>query len=130
MIRNPERASPADSMNQRADEACVDSADEIVALNQRTITSLSLWLSEASEQRLRAASFDISVDIAMFDKVEIALVSTRTPALRVRCVMNQLASAATPIVVICHAGGEHAAVEFMRQGASCIVAEGNESALR
>jgi GGDEF domain-containing protein len=35
----------------------------------------------------------------------------------------------TPVVVICHPGGEETAVELMRQGCSGVIAEGNERAL-
>lgn len=93
---------------------------------------LALWLSEASRERM-AASFDCEIidDLEAAGTASLVAISTRTPKVRMSKVMKDLTQLDPPvtIAVVCHAGGEQAAIDLMEHGAGCIVAEGNEPSL-
>lgn len=92
---------------------------------------VSLWLSEASKLRLETSfECDITDELESTSKPDMIIISTRIPKIRLSRVMASIAEAgSTQVAVVCHAGGEAAAIELMAYGAACIVAEGNEGVL-
>ncbi|MDH5293731.1 MAG: HD domain-containing protein [Acidimicrobiia bacterium] len=85
--------------------------------------ALALWLPTPARRRLIDADVDIVDDVE--DGATVALVSTRGPAARrgsIKPLVERL-----PVVVVCHPGGEQAAVELMSLGACVVVAEGSEA---
>jgi GGDEF domain-containing protein len=91
---------------------------------------LAIGLNEASLQRARDTSgFEVSTDPAGLHAASLVLISTRTGRGRAPRMPADVDPEETPIVVICHPGGEETAVELMRQGCSGVIAEGNERAL-
>ena len=98
----------------------------------RSVKVAAMWLAPASQERMSAGGVcSIDDGIEAVPNADIVAISTRTPRVRVGPLMEQLVAAARgPIVVICHAGGERAAVDLMRRGANGIIAEGNEETIR
>jgi putative nucleotidyltransferase with HDIG domain len=91
----------------------------------------ALWLSEASTQRLKEA-FECEVvdDLKTPSPPDLVMMSTRIPKVQLGRIMTKIRNDVTcPVAIVCHAGGEEAAIELMSLGAVCIVAEGNESSL-
>lgn len=84
-----------------------------------------LWLGPPSRRRL------LDQDIELLDEDEtgadLILVSTRAPIGSSEQVA-QLVATGTPVVVVCHPGGEDRAVKYVGLGARTIVAEGAEQA--
>lgn len=81
-----------------------------------------LWLPAPVRRRL------VDLDATLVDDVgadpDLILVSSRGPAAR-RPSIAALSERA-PVVVVCHPGGEGAAAELVRYGASTVIAEGAE----
>ena len=100
--------------------------DELAAEPQgRSVSVVVLWLSEASRERIHSSfRADISEELDDVGQAELVAISTRMPKVRVATVLNQVTAAATgPVAVVCHAGGEDAALSMMQLGAICVVAE-------
>lgn len=97
----------------------------------RTLRVVTLWLSEASKERISEHfPVDLTDELEDVPGAELVCVSTRIPKVRVKRVMAGIREQVScPVVVICHAGGEADAIELMELGASTIVAEGNEPSL-
>ncbi len=92
----------------------------------------SLWLSEASKERIRHSfAAEITDGLEAVARAEIVVLSTRLPRIRIGPVMEEVsASARGPVVVVCHAGGEQVALQLLQLGATSIIAEGDEAVLR
>lgn len=86
-------------------------------------TVLALWLPTPSRRRLIDADFDLIEEGSATPDVVMA--STRGPAAR-RSSIRALA-AQSPVVVVCHSGGEPVAAEMVAMGAIAVVAEGSEA---
>lgn len=97
----------------------------------RRLNVVALWVAPASRERMEQAFLcEVDDDIEQAPLADLIVVSTRIPKVRVTRVMHRLReSTESPIIVICHAGGEELAVQLMGLGASSILAEGNERAL-
>ena len=92
----------------------------------------SLWLSEASKERIRQSfAAEITDGLEAVARAEIVVLSTRLPRIRIDPVMEEVSgSARGPVVVVCHAGGEQVARQLLQLGATSIIAEGDEAVLR
>ncbi|HEC08515.1 MAG TPA: HD domain-containing protein [Acidimicrobiales bacterium] len=92
----------------------------------------SLWLSEASKERIRQSfAAEITDGLEAVGRAEIVVLSTRLPRIRIGPVMEEVSgSARGPVVVVCHAGGEQVALQLLQLGATSIIAEGDEAVLR
>ncbi len=91
---------------------------------------VGIGLNEATLQRIRdCGSLDLSDDTDRVGDAVIVALSTRTDRGQITRMPTGVDPQRTPIVVICHPGGEEAAVGLMQQGCAGVVAEGNEGAL-
>ncbi len=98
-----------------------------------TVAIASLWLARASKERIAAAmASDITEGLDAVPSASLVVISTRLPRIRMASVMQQLTESGsdTPIVVVCHAGGEKTARALVSLGANHVIAEGNEATLR
>lgn len=98
-----------------------------------TVEIASFWLARASKDRISAAfAADIVDGNEASDGASIVVISTRLPRIRMAGVMHRLRErdTDTPIVVVCHAGGEDTAKALVGLGATHVIAEGNEATLR
>lgn len=84
-----------------------------------------LGVPPLSRRRLLELGVEVADDPAPADLV---VVSTRGAASR-RAAVRRLLEAGSRVAVLCHAGGEPAAVDLMSLGASVVVAEGRERSL-
>ncbi|MEM9035338.1 MAG: HD domain-containing phosphohydrolase [Actinomycetota bacterium] len=97
----------------------------------RRLNVVTLWVAPASRERMEQAFLcEVTDDVEQAPLADLIVVSTRIPKVRITRVMQRLAeSTDSPIIVICHAGGEEVGIQLMELGAASIVAEGNEKAL-
>lgn len=98
----------------------------------KPIKVTTLWVSDASKERIRNhVAVDITTSLDdLSNKIDVVLVSTRLPRVRMLPVMNKIQKAGPKsVVVVCHAGGEQFAISLLEMGAQSVIAEGNESAL-
>jgi len=87
-------------------------------------------VNEAALQRARDTSgFEVSTDPSELRLAQLVLISTRAERGRSPRVPSDVDPESTPVVVICHPGGEQTAVELMKAGCAGVIAEGNERAL-
>lgn len=91
---------------------------------------VALGGNEASLQRARDTSgFEVSTDPNELRAARIVTISTRAERGRTPRMPSDVDPESTPVVVICHPGGEQTAVELMKMGCAGVIAEGNERAL-
>ena len=91
---------------------------------------VGIGLNEPTLQRIRdAGSFEVSDDSSQVLGATIIALSTRTDRGQVAKMPEDIDPEGTPIVVVCHPGGETQAVSLMQKGCVGVVAEGNEQAL-
>jgi HD-GYP domain-containing protein (c-di-GMP phosphodiesterase class II) len=91
---------------------------------------VALGVNEAAMQRARDTSgFEVSNDPNELGAARIVAISTRAERGRSPRIPPSVDPESTPVVVICHPGGEETAVELMKMGCAGVVAEGNERAL-
>jgi putative nucleotidyltransferase with HDIG domain len=105
---------------------------EKAAKAAKPIKITTLWVSDASKERItNHIAVDISTSLDdLSNKIDVVLVSTRLPRVRMLPVMNKIREVGPKsVVVVCHAGGEQFAVSLLEMGAQSVIAEGNESSL-
>lgn len=91
---------------------------------------VAIGLNEATLQRARDNSgFEVSNEKDQIHSANLIALSTRAPRGKTVRMPEDVDPEVTPIVVVCHPGGEEIAVELMKQGCSGVIAEGNERAL-
>lgn len=91
---------------------------------------VAIGLKESAVQRIRdAGGFEISEDPAQALGATIIALSTRAPRGQTVKMPADVDPESTPVVVICHPGGEETAVALMKKGCAGVLAEGNEGAL-
>ena len=92
---------------------------------------VALWVSEAAKQRLlEVHRYRIVEDKELAPEADVVVVGTRLPSGTSISVVEDLrAATSSPIVVLCHPGGEEKALSMMRLGANAIVAEGHEKSV-
>lgn len=89
-----------------------------------------IGLNEPTLQRIRdAGAFEVTDDASQARRANIVAVSTRTNRGHVAKIPSDVDPETTPVVVVCHPGGEETAVNLMKQGCAGVIAEGNEQAL-
>ncbi len=90
---------------------------------------VAIGLNEATQQRLRDCGFEVESDAAQAPGASIVAISTRAARGQTVRMPADVDAERTPVVVICHPGGEETAVNLMQQGCAGVVAEGNERAM-
>ncbi len=91
---------------------------------------VAIGLNEPTLQRIRDhGAFEVSDDPAQALGATIVALSTRSPRGQTVRMPADVDPESTPVVVICHPGGEETAVTLMQRGCAGVVAEGNEGAL-
>ena len=91
---------------------------------------VGIGLDAATTQRItNAGVFDVSTEPAHIPRAHLVAISTRPVNGQPPSVPEDVDAVDTPVVVICHPGGEENALSLMQQGCSGVVAEGNEGAL-
>lgn len=117
--------APADSAASR-----VVSEDAAPVAASRGGLLVGCGLNEPTLQRIRdAGAFEVSDDDSQVLGATIVAVSTRTDRGHVAKIPSDVNPESTPVVVVCHPGGEETAVSLMKQGCAGVIAEGNEQAL-
>lgn len=87
-------------------------------------------LNEATMQRIRdCGSLEVSNDASQLRGANLIALSTRAGRGQTPKIPSDIDPISTPIVVVCHPGGEETAVKLMQQGCAGVIAEGNERAL-
>lgn len=91
---------------------------------------VGIGLDDATMHRIRdAGAFDVSTESAPMARAQLLAISTRAERGQTPAIPPDVDPADTPIVVICHPGGEDSALAMMQQGCAGVIAEGNEGAL-
>lgn len=91
---------------------------------------VAVGLNEPTLQRIRDhGAFEVTDDPSQALGATIVALSTRAPRGQTVRMPADVDPDSTPIVVVCHPGGEETAVSLMQRGCAGVVAEGNESAL-
>ena len=91
---------------------------------------VGIGLNEPTLSRIRdCGAFEVSDDAKQLSAAKIVAISTRSSRGRSPRIPEDVDAEQTPVVVICHPGGEQTAVALMQQGCAGVVAEGNEGAL-
>jgi HD-GYP domain-containing protein (c-di-GMP phosphodiesterase class II) len=91
---------------------------------------VGIELNDATLGRIRDSGiFDVSDDTSQLRSAKIVALSTRAGRGQVPRIPSEVDPEETPVVVICHPGGEESAATLMQQGCAGVVAEGNEPAL-
>ncbi len=91
---------------------------------------VAIGLNEPTLQRIRDhGAFEVSDDPAQTLGATIIALSTRAPRGQIVKMPADVDPESTPIVVVCHPGGEETAVGLMQKGCAGVIAEGNENAL-
>ncbi len=104
-------------------------ADAPAAANRDGLL-VGIGLNEPTLQRIRdAGAFEVSNEDSQALGATIVAVSTRTDRGHVAKIPADVNPESTPVVVVCHPGGEQTAVGLMKQGCAGVIAEGNEQAL-
>jgi HD-GYP domain-containing protein (c-di-GMP phosphodiesterase class II) len=125
--------NPPEVATDEAPEAPEETTPEVPEIPERDRprkTVFGLGLTDSTLNRLRDCSFfDVVDDAERLGDADIVAVSTRVPPGRTIKLSDIEVKPGTPVVALCHAGGEAIAVDLMRDGFSGVVAEGNEQAL-
>lgn len=91
---------------------------------------VGIGLDQPTMQRVsEAAAFDVSTEAAHIPRAHLIAISTRGEGGQTPAIPDDVDPADTPVVVICHPGGEEIALALMQQGCAGVIAEGNENAL-
>jgi len=91
---------------------------------------VGIGLNDATRERIRTdGGFEVSDDADRASAADIVAITTRSERGQVPRMPADVDPERTPIVVLCHPGGEQTAVELMQHGCTGVVAEGNEQAL-
>ncbi len=104
--------------------------EEVV--DRPTLKVVALWVSDVSRRRLaERVSCEISTNLeSLSEDVDVVVVSTRLPVVRMMPVMEQIGAAQPKsILALCHPGGEDIALRLVSLGAEGTIAEGNEGGL-
>lgn len=84
---------------------------------------LCVGVTDATKQRLLdGAAVDLTDDLDQASEAAVVLISTRTDP-----DWETLVASGTPVLVLCHPGGENRAVVAMEKGATAVIAEGDEA---
>lgn len=106
------------------------SAEKAPPVASATNVLVGFGLNEATIQRIRdAGTFDVSTEEAHVERAALLAITTRSDRGQTPKLPADIDSEKTPIVVICHPGGEEAALALMKKGCTAVIAEGNEAAL-
>lgn len=116
-------------MTTEAPERAADTA--AASTTARAVGLLvGVGLNEATMNRIRdCGAFEVSDDDAQIPTAKIVAISTRSPRGQTAQMPAAAEDSDVPIVVVCHPGGEAAAVALMQRGCAGVIAEGNENAL-
>jgi HD-GYP domain-containing protein (c-di-GMP phosphodiesterase class II) len=91
---------------------------------------VAIGLNEPTLQRIRDhGAFEVTADPSQALGATIIALSTRSPRGQTVRMPADVDPENTPVVVICHPGGEETAVTLMQRGCAGVIAEGNECAL-
>ncbi len=102
---------------------------EEAAVGRVTGLVVAIGLNEATQQRLRDVGFEVTTELTQVIGASIVALSTRSARGQTVRMPSDVDPESTPVVVICHPGGEEIAVSLMQQGCAGVVAEGNERAV-
>jgi HD-GYP domain-containing protein (c-di-GMP phosphodiesterase class II) len=91
---------------------------------------VAIGVNEASLNRAREDSgFDVTNEVDQLGSATVVAISTRAERGKTIRIPESVDPETTPVVVVCHPGGEETAVALMQSGCSGVIAEGNERAL-
>jgi GGDEF domain-containing protein len=122
--------TPPDTATDEAPEATEPEAPQTPERDRQLKKVFGVGLTNSTLNRFRDCGyFDVTDDPDQASDADVVAVSTRVPPGRTINTAHIYAKPGVPMVAICHAGGEALAVDFMSNGFSGVVAEGNEHAL-
>lgn len=122
--------TPPDTATEEAPEAAEPAAQRTPERDRPRKTVFGVGLTDSTLNRLRDCGyFDVTDEADRAGEADVVAVSTRIPPGRTINTDEIAAKPGVPIVAVCHAGGEAIAVDLMSNGATGVVAEGNEQAL-